>query len=60
MRYPLFRLGARHISEGTDHLLFVLTLLLPAPLIVRSGQWKEHASLRRSVDPHAMQAEAII
>lgn len=27
------RLGARHILEGHDHLLFLLVLLLPAPLI---------------------------
>jgi hypothetical protein len=26
-----FRLGVHHIAEGTDHLLFLLTLLLPAP-----------------------------
>ena len=33
----LFRLGMRHIAEGTDHLLFLLVLLLPAPLLaVRS------------------------
>ena len=29
----LFRLGMRHIAEGTDHLLFLLALLLPAPLV---------------------------
>jgi hypothetical protein len=27
----MFRLGMRHIAEGTDHLLFLLTLLLAAP-----------------------------
>lgn len=26
----MFRLGMRHIAEGTDHLLFLLALLLPA------------------------------
>ena len=25
----MFRLGIRHIAEGTDHLLFLLALLLP-------------------------------
>jgi HupE / UreJ protein len=30
----LFGLGMRHIAEGTDHLLFLLVLLLPAPLVV--------------------------
>jgi hypothetical protein len=33
-------LGARHISEGYDHLLFLLALLLPAPLLARNGRWK--------------------
>ncbi len=28
-----FRLGNRHIAQGTDHLLFLLCLLLPAPLL---------------------------
>jgi hypothetical protein len=27
----IFRLGVRHIAEGTDHLPFLLVLLLPAP-----------------------------
>ena len=33
------RLGARHILEGHDHLLFLLALLLPAPLIASAGRW---------------------
>ena len=33
------RLGARHIIEGHDHLLFLLALLLPAPLIASAGRW---------------------
>ena len=32
-------LGLGHIAEGTDHLLFLLVLLLPAPLLVRRGRW---------------------
>ena len=35
----LFRLGMRHIAEGTDHLLFLLVLLLPAPLCVAGPRW---------------------
>jgi hypothetical protein len=35
----LFDLGLRHIAEGPDHLLFLLALLLPAPLLARSGRW---------------------
>ena len=34
----LFSLGVHHIAEGTDHLLFLLALLLPAPLLAsRAG-----------------------
>lgn len=43
----LFKLGMRHIAEGTDHLLFLLTLLLPAPLLVRRARWSDCASTRR-------------
>lgn len=31
----MFALGQHHIAEGTDHLLFLLTLLLPATLLIR-------------------------
>lgn len=34
-----FRLGAHHIAQGYDHLLFLLALLLPAPLLARQGRW---------------------
>jgi hypothetical protein len=30
----IFRLGVEHIKNGTDHLLFIITLLLPACLLV--------------------------
>lgn len=30
----MIKLGSQHIAEGTDHLLFLLVLLLPAPLLV--------------------------
>ena len=32
-------LGVQHISTGSDHLLFLLMLLLPAPLVVRRRRW---------------------
>ena len=35
----IFLLGMDHIAEGTDHLLFLLTLLLPAPLLAANGRW---------------------
>lgn len=40
----VFRLGMRHIAEGTDHLLFLLVLLLPAPLMVCGTRWEDSAA----------------
>jgi len=45
----LFRLGVRHIAEGTDHLLFLLALLLPAPLLVVGSRWSGVVSARQSL-----------
>ncbi len=45
----LFRLGLRHIAEGTDHLLFLLALLLPAPLIVSGSHWAGCVGVRQSL-----------
>ncbi|WP_161883660.1 HupE/UreJ family protein [Deinococcus alpinitundrae] len=45
----IFSLGLRHIAEGTDHLLFLLTLLLPAPLVVASRHWGTFGGTRRSL-----------
>jgi hydrogenase/urease accessory protein HupE len=42
----VFRLGMSHIAEGTDHLLFLLALLLPAPLLVRNGRWAGYSGMR--------------
>jgi hypothetical protein len=42
-------LGMQHIAEGTDHLLFLLTLLLPAPLIARNKRWAKFGGIRRSI-----------
>jgi hypothetical protein len=44
-----FRLGVHHIAEGTDHLLFLLTLLLPAPLLALAGRWSGRATVHRSL-----------
>jgi hypothetical protein len=43
----VFQLGMRHIAEGTDHLLFLLVLLLPAPLLVHNGKWDGCSDMRR-------------
>jgi hypothetical protein len=49
----MFRLGTRHIAEGTDHLLFLLALILPAPLVAAGWRWGGYAggktALRRIV-----------
>ena len=42
-------LGMQHIREGTDHQLFLLTLLLPAPLLVRRRHWATAAGGRRAL-----------
>ena len=45
----IFRLGMRHIAEGTDHLLFLLALLLPAPLLLLGSRWAGFAGVRHSL-----------
>jgi len=42
----MVRLGMHHIAEGTDHLLFLLVLLLPAPLVAIAGRWEGFAGAR--------------
>lgn len=42
-------LGMQHIREGTDHLLFLLVLLLPALLIVDQKQWCAFAGTKQSL-----------
>lgn len=44
----VFRLGMRHISEGTDHLLFLLALLLPAPLLREGRRWGGYGGARHA------------
>jgi len=39
------REGARHIWGGLDHVLFLLALLLPAPLVRQGGEWTRRAGL---------------
>jgi hypothetical protein len=34
-----YALGVAHIATGTDHLLFLLTLVLPAAVQARDGRW---------------------
>ncbi len=41
-----FQAGIWHILSGIDHLLFLLSLLLPAVLLRRDGQWQPVAAAR--------------
>ena len=43
------RLGMHHIAEGHDHLLFLIALLLPAPLLAAAGRWTGYGGLRHTV-----------
>jgi len=52
----VFDLGMRHIAEGTDHLLFLLVLLFPAPLLVRDAKWVSYSGIR----PCLLQIGAIV
>lgn len=42
-------LGMKHIAEGTDHLLFLLVLLLPIPLLINQKKWASQRSVRESL-----------
>jgi hypothetical protein len=42
----VFDLGMRHIAEGTDHLLFLLVLLFPSPLLIRDARWVSYSAIR--------------
>ena len=42
-------LGLHHIDEGTDHQLFLLTLLLPAPLLVAARRWSGPVTPRLAI-----------
>lgn len=45
----LMKAGAQHIAEGTDHLLFLLVLLIVAPLSVRARRWSEPRPVRAAI-----------
>lgn len=45
----MVRLGIAHIADGTDHQLFLLTLLLPAPLLAVSGRWRSVTGNRHAL-----------
>ena len=45
----VFDLGLHHIAEGTDHLLFLLVLLLPSPLLAVGERWGGFGGLKRAL-----------
>lgn len=47
--WPAVRLGVAHILHGADHLLFLFTLLLPAPLLAENGRWSGRRSARDAI-----------
>jgi len=47
--FASIRLGMHHIAEGHDHLLFLMTLLIPAPLVALGRRWSGYAGLRVTV-----------
>lgn len=45
----VLNVGVHHIAEGTDHLLFLLVLLLPAPLVAAGKNWGGFGGLKRAL-----------
>jgi len=46
----IFLLGMRHILEGLDHILFLLTLLMVAPLAIVGHHWSDYQGWRYAVN----------
>lgn len=45
----VFKLGVRHIASGTDHRMFLLMLLVPAPLLARRTRWARPRDTRSTI-----------
>jgi hypothetical protein len=45
----MLKLGMQHIKEGTDHLLFLIVLLLPAMLIAKNKKWGSFGGVKFSL-----------
>lgn len=45
----MLTLGMEHIKEGTDHLLFLLVLLLPATLTLNGKRWGGFGGIKHSI-----------
>ena len=44
----MIRFGFHHVLDGADHLLFLLTLLLPASFMVAERRWRRQPGVARS------------
>lgn len=45
----MVKLGMQHIAEGVDHLMFLIVLMLAAPLIVINNTWSKSTKMYLSV-----------
>jgi HupE / UreJ protein len=45
----MVNLGISHIKKGTDHLLFLFTLLLAAPLLINGKKWGNFGGVKYSL-----------
>ncbi|SEP03058.1 HupE / UreJ protein [Mucilaginibacter gossypiicola] len=45
----MLMLGMKHIKEGTDHLLFLIMLLLPATLLINGKRWGKFGGTKYSI-----------
>ncbi|MDN4482818.1 HupE/UreJ family protein [Demequina lignilytica] len=55
------RLGASHIAAGPDHVLFLVLLLLPAPLVAVGRRWvPRQATLRETAGAAARRAATLV
>jgi hypothetical protein len=45
----MLALGMQHIKEGTDHLLFLIVLLLPATLFINGRRWGKFGGTKYSI-----------
>ncbi len=45
----MLKAGMQHIRSGIDHLLFLLLLLLPAPMLINNRRWAEFGGVKNSL-----------
>jgi HupE / UreJ protein len=45
----MLQLGMQHIKEGTDHLLFLIVLLLPSMLLIQKNNWGKYGGTKNAL-----------